>query len=324
MEVFPSIGESSADYIREIINECDYYIMLIGGKYGSIAGESGISFTELEYQYALGAGKPILAFIKENINELPLSKVDTDQAAVKKLERFKEKVLGSHLIKYYKTVHELGAVVSRSMISLIKNKPAIGWVRDNGKVEKHTSSTVSGNKEIKDELYRLNKKVDDLLFMQKQNEESEIPVSEKVRVFIGSSVEGLEVARCIQAELAYDYAVEIWNQGTVFGLGDSTLEALERAVRNYDIGVFVFTPDDELLIRDENKPVARDNVIFELGLFIGKLTRFRAFIVRPGGNNIALPSDLHGITTATFDPKLPNLRASLGPACHAIRRIEKA
>lgn len=327
MEVFPSSGESSVDYVREIVNECDYYIMLIGGRYGSIAGGSGISFTELEYQYALAAGKPILAFIHTNLEELPISKVDSNGISIQNLERFKKKILGSHLVKFYKTVEDLGAVVTRSMISHIKNHPTTGWVRDKSEEDKSGTTNGGSNKEIKEELYRLNKKIDDLLFMQKKSDESNIPITDKVRVFIGSSVEGLEVSRCIQAELAYDYVVEIWNQGTVFGLGDSTLEALEQAVKDYDIGVFVFTPDDELVTRNESKPVARDNVIFELGLFIGKLTRFRAFIVRPGGNNVILPSDLQGITTATFDPKMPNLRASLGPACHAIRdairRIER-
>jgi predicted nucleotide-binding protein len=55
-------------------------------------------------------------------------------------------------------------------------------------------------------------------------------------------------------------------------LGDSTLEALERAVLEYEFGIFVFTPDDEIHTRGELKPVARDNVVFEAGLFIGKLT----------------------------------------------------
>ena len=206
---------------------------------------------------------------------------------------------------------------------MIRNYPSDGWTKRDEKVtyglNQDEDSVRNEYKEMKDEFYRLNKKIDDLIFIQKKENEIEHPIGDKIRVFIGSSVEGLEVARNIQAELAYDYEIEIWNQGTVFGLGDSTLEALEHAVHNYDIGVFIFTPDDELLSKGLSKPVARDNVIFELGLFIGQLTRFRAFIVHPQGKGISLPSDLAGITTATYNPALTNLRASLGPACHAIR-----
>jgi hypothetical protein len=139
------------------------------------------------------------------------------------------------------------------------------------------------------------------------------------RAFIGSSTEGLSVANKIQELLAHDLSVVVWNQGTVFGLGDATLEALEAAVLEYQFGIFVFTPDDKLQTRGETKPVARDNVLFELGLFIGKLGRHRAFVVHPAKRAIVLPSDLLGITTATYDPHERNLAAAIGPVCNRIR-----
>jgi len=142
----------------------------------------------------------------------------------------------------------------------------------------------------------------------------------KPRVFVGSSCEGFEIARRIQAELSHDFYVEIWNQDTVFGLGTATIEALESAVTKYDFGIFVFTPDDELLTRGETRSVARDNVIFEAGLFIGKLDRFHAFVVNPSNGTVSLPSDLNGLTTAQYDPSQPNLTAAMGTACHQIRQ----
>lgn len=145
------------------------------------------------------------------------------------------------------------------------------------------------------------------------------PAPSRARVLIGSSAEGLPLANKIQELLSYDVSAIVWNQGTVFGLGDSTLEALERAVREYDFAIFVFTPDDELHTRGETRPVARDNVLFELGLFIGRLTRHRAFVVHPRKRVIALPSDLSGITLATYDPDEPDLAAALGPVCNQIR-----
>src|SRR5215203_81179 len=141
----------------------------------------------------------------------------------------------------------------------------------------------------------------------------------KARIFVASSMEGLEVARLIQAELTHDYSVEIWNQNTVFGLGVATIEALEVAVETYEYGIFVFTPDDVIIQRGLEASVPRDNVIFEGGLFIGRLGRYRSFIVHPD-TNIQLPSDLRGVTTATYDSSSPNLSAALGPACQRIRQ----
>lgn len=143
--------------------------------------------------------------------------------------------------------------------------------------------------------------------------------SQKPRVFIGSSVEGLRIANPLQALLAHDFHIEVWNQDTVFGLGTSTIEALGKAVLVYDFGVFVFTPDDKLHSRGEDRPVARDNVLFELGLFVGRLGRFRAFVVNPSNEGLSLPSDLRGLSTATYNSSAPNLTAALGPAAQQIR-----
>jgi predicted nucleotide-binding protein len=103
------------------------------------------------------------------------------------------------------------------------------------------------------------------------------------KIFVGSSTEGLTIARALQSELEQEYDVEIWNQSEIFGLGTVTIEALENAVLLYDFGLFVFTPDDEIKSRDSTKPAARDNVIFEAGLFIGKIGRHRSFVIRPRG-----------------------------------------
>jgi len=149
--------------------------------------------------------------------------------------------------------------------------------------------------------------------MPKQHENN------KSRVFIGSSSEGIEIARAIQSELHKDYSVEIWNQNTVFGLGSATIEALETAVELYDFGIFVFTPDDKITMRGAEHMVPRDNMIFELGLFIGKLGRFRAFAVKPYGTEIQLPSDLKGMSIASYNPDSVNIDAAIGPACRQIR-----
>jgi predicted nucleotide-binding protein len=140
----------------------------------------------------------------------------------------------------------------------------------------------------------------------------------KPRVFIGSSSEGLSIAAKVQELLTADVTSVVWNQGTVFGLGSSTLESLEKAVLDYDFAIFVFTPDDELHTRGLSKPVARDNVVFELGLFTGKLGRKKSFVLNPGKGAVELPSDLLGITTASYDVGESDLAESLAPPCTRI------
>ena len=162
------------------------------------------------------------------------------------------------------------------------------------------------------------------IFAMANEQYREGATSEKPRVFVGSSSEGLAIANKVQELLAHDATVVVWNQGTVFGLGTATLEALEKAVLDYDFAVFVFSPDDELHTRGESKPIARDNVVFELGLFTGKLGRSRAVVLNPGGGAVALPSDLLGITTASYDAKQKNVAASLGPPCNRIRDAIRA
>src|SRR3712207_8184060 len=122
------------------------------------------------------------------------------------------------------------------------------------------------------------------------------------RVFIGSSSEGLEVAEAIQKSLSQHADAIPWNQG-VFRLTGGTLDTLIKATDEFDFGVFIFTPDDLVEMRGVKYLVARDNVVFELGLFVGRLGRERNFIVVPSHQtDLRLPSDLNGVTLATYDP----------------------
>lgn len=142
----------------------------------------------------------------------------------------------------------------------------------------------------------------------------------KPRVFIGSSVEGLNIAYAVQQNLLHDAEVTVWDQG-VFELSRTTLESLNRVLTDSDFGVFVFSPDDLIQIRNSSSPAVRDNVLFEFGLFIGRLSRERVYFLLPMGGELHLPTDLLGITPGRYETERADgsMQAATGGVCHQIR-----
>jgi predicted nucleotide-binding protein len=131
----------------------------------------------------------------------------------------------------------------------------------------------------------------------------------KPSVFIGSSSEGLDVAREVELQLQRDAITTIWKDG-VFGLGSGTLESLMKVLEQFDFAVMVLSPDDLTESRSQSYTSPRDNVIFELGLFMGRLGRSRVFIVHQQDESLKLPSDLAGIAVSPYQ-KRDNLSAAL-------------
>jgi len=147
----------------------------------------------------------------------------------------------------------------------------------------------------------------------------------KPTLFIGSSVEGLDLAYAAQTNLHDSVEVTVWTQG-VFTLSKTSLESLLAILDRIDFGMFVFSPDDITTIRGEQNPTVRDNVLFELGLFVGRLGRERSFILIPGNaSDLHLPTDLIGIAPATYEVGRSDgsVQAAMGPASHAVRETIK-
>lgn len=142
----------------------------------------------------------------------------------------------------------------------------------------------------------------------------------KPKLFIGSSVEGLTIAYAIQENLKFAAETTVWDQG-VFNLSESSLESLLSILETSDFGVFVFSPDDYVKIKGKNDLAVRDNVLFELGLFVGKLSRKRCFIVVPDDKEFHLPTDLIGMTPGKYETTRSdgNMQAGTGSASHKIR-----
>jgi hypothetical protein len=142
----------------------------------------------------------------------------------------------------------------------------------------------------------------------------------KPSIFIGSSSEGLDFARSARHLLAPDAEITMWNEG-FFRLGATFIETLINSRLRFDFSILVLTPDALERRRGAELFGPSDNVVFELGLFMGALGRERTFVVHQSGTK--LPSDLAGVTTANYEwPRADNSKeAALGAACHSIREV---
>ena len=119
----------------------------------------------------------------------------------------------------------------------------------------------------------------------------------KPRVFIGSSTEGLEMTEFVKDYLSTDYDCIVWNED-VFKANENFLETLLKAASLFDFGVMIFSSDDVLTVRHKVFDSPRDNVMFEFGLFLGRVGKDRAFVIQEEGCHI--PSDLLGITIPCY------------------------
>ncbi len=140
-------------------------------------------------------------------------------------------------------------------------------------------------------------------------------------LFVGSAAEDLTIARAIQNHFDHDPCITtVWTDG-VFRASRVPIESLAVAVQNSDFAVLVFAPNDKVYSRNEESDAPRDNVTFELGLFIGSLLRERTFIVKPRGIDIKMPTDLLGLQPLEYDPKGPpnTFPSRIASVCNAIR-----
>jgi hypothetical protein len=128
MELFPSADEEQFEFIKREIDSSDYYILIVAGRYGSVA-EDGVSFTEKEYDYAISKGKPVLSFLYRDIQQLIGEKLESSDTGKDKLKAFRAKVQARRLISFYQNADDLKSKVLSSLVSQFNLKPMRGWVR---------------------------------------------------------------------------------------------------------------------------------------------------------------------------------------------------
>lgn len=142
MEQFPASNMSQMEYIEKMLDDCDYYILILAGKYGTIDLD-GVSFTEKEYDYAIKKGIPVMSFVAENISKLESEKCECKDRMRKKLCAFRSKVCKDKMVNFYSDIGALKAQVVVSMNRCVSDYPAVGWIRGN---------SIDGSESVKEQI----------------------------------------------------------------------------------------------------------------------------------------------------------------------------
>lgn len=156
MEAFVAADTEQFEVIKKVIDLCDYYVLIIGKRYGSIHPGTGKSYTEMEYDYAIEQGIPVLVFaIDENI-ELASDKVETDKSKIEKLKMFRTKAMTNRLASIWATPEDL---TGKLAISIMKARTEIkrpGWQRavdfDEASLRREIMELKNENKKLADDL----------------------------------------------------------------------------------------------------------------------------------------------------------------------------
>jgi hypothetical protein len=158
MELFPASPETPWELIKHVIDLSDYYIVVVGGKYGSTT-DDGLSFTEREYDYAVDQRKFVIAFVHEDRGTLPSDRIELETKRRKQLDRFIAKLKRAHTIKHWNSPADLAGKVSQSLSLAIASSPAVGWVRADGI---DATELLKKNANLHEEISRLRHEIDSL------------------------------------------------------------------------------------------------------------------------------------------------------------------
>jgi hypothetical protein len=129
MEIFPAADDDAWTLIKKVIDESDYYLLIMAGKYGSTDEATGISYTEKEFDYAVAQGKPVMAFLHGDPDKLMVDLFEKSEDARGKLEAFRSKVESAKHVKYWTTADQLAGQVALTYNKFVRLYAAVGWIR---------------------------------------------------------------------------------------------------------------------------------------------------------------------------------------------------
>lgn len=158
MEMFDASDDEQWSLIKKTIDSSDYYLLIIGHRYGSLTSE-GISYTEKEFQYAKEKGIPIYVFIRDENAKTSPAEREKILESIEKLKRFREEAKTGRTVAFWEKPEDLEKSVILSIAKATQHKPQTGWIRadavDLGEVSEEIINLSKENRELREEIQRL-------------------------------------------------------------------------------------------------------------------------------------------------------------------------
>ena len=155
MELFPASDVDQLSYIKKVIDECDYYLLIVGGRYGSMDAD-GISYTEREYDYAVETGKFVLAFVHDDPASIAVGKSDVDPNVAESLAFFRNKVMSGRLVRTWRSREGLEPLVLKALMHAFNDAPQVGWIRANAATSEEVllqaNAALTANAELRERI----------------------------------------------------------------------------------------------------------------------------------------------------------------------------
>ena len=163
MEAFVATDDEQFNVIKKVIDLCDYYILVIGRRYGSINPSTNQSYTEMEYEYAKSKGIPVLVFAIDTTITLPSNKIETDTNRIEKLTQFREKALNNRLASIWIDSGDLAGKVAIAIMQAKREIKRPGWQRavdyDEASLRKQIMELTEKNQELENSLNAAEEKI---------------------------------------------------------------------------------------------------------------------------------------------------------------------
>jgi len=277
MELFPASDSDKWDLIRRVIDGCDYYVLVLGGRYGSVDPEDNLSFTEKEYEYATQVGIPVMPFLVKDVTALRVNQTDDDAAKKEALVAFRAKVEAAHTVSYWVSGDDLAGKVALALLDARRNYPAIGWVRGDQAMTPETQNEIA---ELKTKVADLTKERDEALASKHLVPEGtaggddEYALDIQVNFYLAADIKDGKIPYGSKKYYEYQRVAPSWNQ--IFAhlapvmLNEASEIELDEALDGFAVNQFY---DDEAALTPEKSgsvqeitaaPGELDNVIVQL------------------------------------------------------------
>lgn len=239
MEAFVATNNEQFNVIKKVIDLCDYYVLIIGGCYGSVNKFTGLSYTEMEYDYAVSKEIPVLVFSIDDSVELPEKKSEKDDDKRQKLKDFKSKAMNNRLANIWRNSADLAGQVAISIMRAKSEIERSGWVRGDDYNPTETLKKINQlqeeNKALAKENMDLKSQIDDLTKVDYDLEFEDTPITISYKksgtphfknltikeIFSYVSISMLGVA--VRYDLIEEYIAKSAGASKVYELNDATI-----------------------------------------------------------------------------------------------------